>query len=251
MIVRHSADCKDKAKGGDWRKCDCPKALLIYEGEGTGKNRRVSAKTRSWAKAEKAAQEILDSWDPEKVELKQLRAKKEREQVRIEDAIALYIQDQIRNLGDNGTVAMIRSLLGHVNEKGTVVSNGRLFDWLDTLLPGERPTYIAEFSPAHITAWRIVGLRQRSHSRESLAHGQKLFQFCEAQGWVADNPARKLKRLKVKKAAAHPFSQTISTARFLMLWRCTIPTTFQNRPARHGSGAWKPSSNCCAGAAWR
>jgi integrase len=202
VIVRHSADCKDKAKGGDWRKCNCPKALLIYEGEGSGKNRRVSAKTRSWEKAESERQKILDSWDPEKVELKQLRAKKLREQVRVEDAVALYIKDQIRNLGDNGTVRMIRSLLGHVDEKGTVVSNGRLFNWLDTLLPDARPTYIAEFSPAHITAWRAswdFDSDLTAANRWRMVKG--FFQFCEAQGWVADNPARKLKRLAVKKGS--------------------------------------------------
>ena len=36
VIVRHNARCKDKDRGGDWRKCRCPKALLIYEGGGSG-----------------------------------------------------------------------------------------------------------------------------------------------------------------------------------------------------------------------
>ena len=200
VIVRHAKDCKDKAKGGDWRKCDCPKALLIYEGEGSGKNRRVSAKTRSWAKAEKAAQEILDLWDPEKVELKQLRAKKLREQVRIENAVGLYIQDLITRLGDNGTVAMVRSLFGHVDEKGNVVSNGRLFNWLDTLLPSERPVHIAEFSPSHITAWRSswdFDSDLTAANRWVMVKG--FFRFCESQSWVADSPARKLKPILPKK----------------------------------------------------
>jgi hypothetical protein len=74
VIVRHSEDCKDRDRGGDWRKCRCPKALLVYEGQGSGTNRRVSAKTRSWEQAEGRAQEPRDLSDPEKVELKRLRA---------------------------------------------------------------------------------------------------------------------------------------------------------------------------------
>jgi len=114
VIVRHSADCKDKAKASEWRHCKCRKAIVIYAGGGSGTNKRVSAKTRSWEQAEKTAQEIRDSFDPEKVELKHLRAKKEREQVRIEEAVGLYIIDLITRLGDNGTVAMARSLFGRV-----------------------------------------------------------------------------------------------------------------------------------------
>ena len=76
VIVRHGAKCKDKDRGGEWRKCRCPKVLLVYVGQGSGKNRRVSAKTRSWEQAEKRAQDLRDSWDPEKQELKRLRAEK-------------------------------------------------------------------------------------------------------------------------------------------------------------------------------
>lgn len=132
VIVRHSMACKDKHRGGEWRKCRCPKALLVYEGKGSGKNRRVSAKTRSWELAEKRAQELRDSWNPEKQELKRLRAEKERQQVRLEDAVALFLADQITRLGDNGTVRNSRSLLGYLNpETSKVTRAGRFFRWVE------------------------------------------------------------------------------------------------------------------------
>src|SRR5579872_5690605 len=193
VIVRHSADCKDKNRGSEWRKCDCRKAIIIYEGGGSGANRRISAKTRSWEKAEQAAHDIRDSWDPDKVELKQLRAKKQREQVRVEKAVSLYIQDLITRLGDNGTVRMARSLFGHVDGDSNVKSNGRLFNWLDTLLPNERPVYIADFSPAHATAWRSswdFNSDLTAANRWTMVKG--FFQFCESQSWIADSPTRKL-----------------------------------------------------------
>ena len=99
VFVRHSAKCNDKERGGEWRKCRCPKDLLVCEGQGSGKNRRLSAKTRSWEQAEKRAQELRDSWNPEKAELKRLRAEKQRQQVRLEEAVALFLADQLTRWG--------------------------------------------------------------------------------------------------------------------------------------------------------
>jgi len=201
VITRHAKGCKDRKKGSDWKKCNCRKAILVYEGGGSGKNRRISAKTRSWEKAEKAAQEIRDSFDPDKVELKRLRAAKEREQKSIVDAVALYIADLIARLGDNGTVAMARSLFGHVDpESKAIVKNGRLFDWLDKLPATERPTYIADFSPALVTAWRSAWDFQSdltTSNRWTMVKG--FFRFCESQGWIEDTPTRKLKAPSVRK----------------------------------------------------
>jgi integrase len=172
--------------------------LLVYE-TSRGTNRYISAKTRSWARAEKLAQEWLDSFDPEKQELKRLRADKERKQVRIEEAVALYCADMIARLGDNGTVAMARSLLGHVDpETKAVISNGHLFDWLDKVLP--HPTYISEITTAMLTQWRAswkFGSDLTAANRWGMVKG--FFNFCEAQGWVDDSPARKLKPIRVEK----------------------------------------------------
>ncbi len=198
VIVRHSADCKDRKKGSEWRRCRCPKSLLIYDGGGSGANRRVSAKTRSWEQAEKQAQEILDSWNPEKQELKRLRAEKERKQVRIEQAVALYIADMITRLGDNGTVAMARSLLGNIHPDSKVVlSKGHFFEWLDKL--PQRPTFISEITPAHLTSWRAswkFGSDLTAANRWTMVKG--FFSFCESQDWIDDTPARKLKPIEVE-----------------------------------------------------
>jgi len=205
VVVRHSASCKDKNRGGDWRRCRCPKALLVYEGQGSGKNRRVSARTRSWEQAEKRAQELRDSWDPEKVELKRLRAEKKQCQVRLEEAVALFLADQITRLGDNGTVQNSRSLLGHINpETRTVTRAGRLFWWVEKYNAGkpdgQRITYVADITPTHLTEWRAswsLGTDTTNCNRWTRA--KEFFNFCEAQGWIDDSPARKLKNISVAK----------------------------------------------------
>src|ERR1700741_5211303 len=86
VIVRHSSTCKDKSKGAEWRKGRCSKTLLVYESD-KGKNRRISAKTRSWERAEDAAQELRDLWDPRLQRLKKLESDKEFKQVHIEEAV--------------------------------------------------------------------------------------------------------------------------------------------------------------------
>lgn len=197
VIVRHSADCKDKAKGSEWRRCRCSKSLRIYE---DGQERRVSAKTRSWEQAERFAQEYLDSFDPEKQELKELRAQKEREQVRIADAVALYIADMAARLGDNGTCGMARSLLGHVDpETKAIKNNGHLFSWLDTLPATQRPTYISDFTPALLTQWRASWKFGDYTGAQRWGMVRSFLNFCEAQGWIEDSPARKLRRMVIEK----------------------------------------------------
>lgn len=198
VIVRHSADCKDKNRGTDWRKCRCRKALVVYDGEHAS-TRRVSAKTRSWEKAEEFAREYRDSFDPEKQELKRLRAAKEAKLVSLEEAAALYCADLIARLGDSGTVAMARSMFGHIDpESKAVLRNGHLFNWLDRQAP--RPTFISDITPAHLTAWRAswkFGSDLTAAQRWSMV--KVFFRFCEAQGWIDDSPARKIKPLKVAK----------------------------------------------------
>jgi sarcosine oxidase delta subunit len=62
VYTRHNESC---SKNGEpyWKRCHCMKYLYVYR-ENT--SRQVSAKTRSWERAEERAQEIRDSWSPRK-----------------------------------------------------------------------------------------------------------------------------------------------------------------------------------------
>jgi integrase len=177
--------------------------IVYYDGITRNKHGKLtnytrSAKTRSWEKAEKAAQEWIDSFDPEKQELKRLRAAKERQQVTIEEAVALFCADMIARLGDSGTVAMARSLFGHINpETKRVTKSGHLFEWLDRQVP--RPTLIGEITSAHLTAWRASWDFGDLTARQRWSMVKGFFSFCEVQGWLDDSPARKLKPLLAAK----------------------------------------------------
>ena len=223
VIVRHSRDCKDKNKGSDYTRCNCPKSIWLYDGE---KDRRVSAKTRSWGRAEKLAQEYRDSWDPAQQELKKLRAEKEAKQVPLAEAVALYCADMITRLGDNGTVLNVRALLGHVDpETKEVRKNGHLFDWLATLPAESRPQYVADITPAHLTAWRSSwGFGDYTGAqRWSMVKG--FLNFCEAQGWIQESPARKLRRIEYKKGSRTAIFTDGQYAAILETARVHVPET--------------------------
>jgi integrase/recombinase XerD len=60
VYTRHRSDCPHH---GDpqYRRCKCRKYIYTYR---DGKDRSISAKTRSWDAAEKEARKIEDQWDP-------------------------------------------------------------------------------------------------------------------------------------------------------------------------------------------
>ena len=193
VFVRHSAACPDAKRGTDWRKCNCRKSLLLYNGANQ-KQEKVSAKTRSWEKAETQARAWLDSFDPEKIRLKQLEAELDRKQgkaVRIEQAVAGYLADMITRLGDNGTVSRARTLLGSVSAGATLTRNGKLFDWLDKQSP--RPVFVSDITPSHVADFRNSWKYPSDLTTfQSWCDTKTFFKFCRAQGWIPTSPAAEL-----------------------------------------------------------
>jgi integrase len=196
--TRHAVDCKDRDKGVDWKRCKCPKILRVYEGGGSGKNKRIATGTRSWEEAERQAQALLDSWDPVKTELARLKSAHQAKQVTIERAVGLYIADMKARQRAKGTVQMARSLLGHVADE-TVTKAGHLFSWLATIAPDKRPVHIAEITTAHLAAWRAAWTFEDYTAAQRWGMAKSFFNFCERQGWITDSPARRLGRINYGK----------------------------------------------------
>ena len=94
VYTRHSRNCPKRSRS-DWARCNCVKWLYIYR---DGKYKLVSAKTRSWEKAEQKAREIRDSFDPIKQLQRQLEAKSQghKSQVDIAVAIEQFLQEVAR-----------------------------------------------------------------------------------------------------------------------------------------------------------
>jgi len=159
VVVRHSTNCKGRHRGGSWRKCRCPEALLMYEGTGFREESAGERQDPFLGRAEQQAQELLDSWDPEKVKLRSLLAEKEQRQGRLEEAVNSFLADQIARLGDNGTVRNSQSLFDYVNPETEDRHQGwRLVRWVEKY-NADRPAdqriiYISDITSAHLTEWR-------------------------------------------------------------------------------------------------
>lgn len=193
VVVRHGARCSCRRKGPEWRRCRCRKSLAIYE-SGAG-SRYISAGTRSWEQAEKFRQQWLDARDPEKAELRRLRGERERQEKRIEEAVSLYITDLVTRLGDNGTVAMARSLLGRIDGNGAVERDGHFFRWLGKQNP--RPVFIGDIAPEHLVKWRASWKFGDQTARQRWGIVKAFFNFCVGQDWIAQSPARSIKPPKI------------------------------------------------------
>jgi hypothetical protein len=110
VYTRHQESCP---KNGEpyWKRCHCMKYLYVYR-ENT--SRQVSAKTRSWERAEERAQEIRDSWSPVKAlqrELEEKVRKSEAREVLISDAVALFLKEVERLNREEATRAKYRLTL--------------------------------------------------------------------------------------------------------------------------------------------
>jgi hypothetical protein len=93
VYTRHSSDCS-KAGEPQWRRCKCAKYLYLLK---DGKRRTVSAKTRSWEKAEAKAEEIRDAWDPVKQKMRELE-EQQKAQTSNEIAIELAVDRWLKSI---------------------------------------------------------------------------------------------------------------------------------------------------------
>jgi integrase len=200
VVVRHSAGCRDRERGAGWRKCACPKSLVLYDGADK-RNRRMSAKTRSWERAEAAAQEWLDGFNPDKIELKALKAAKEGATVTVEKAVGAYVADMVSRLGDNGTVRAARMLLGDVDpETAEVRKRGKLLAWLDGIDP--RPAAVSDVTSSHLDSWRRTWrFGSDLTAADAVVKVRTFFRFCRSRGWLAADPSADFRRPKVRKGS--------------------------------------------------
>jgi site-specific recombinase XerD len=197
VVVRHSHDCPDKAKGPSWHRCKCRKGIRFYQGGGSGSNRYKSAKTRSWEAAEKFCQAWLDQFDPVKRELAELKAVKEKQSVTVAAAIVSFIKDMRFRLGDTATVKQAEGMFAYV-DGDTICRQGQFSAWADR----QAIQYVCDITPAHLMAWRNSWTcgDLTAYIRWS-GVVSAFFKFCVAQDWIKDSPARGLHRPKFKRGS--------------------------------------------------
>jgi hypothetical protein len=89
VYTRHSADCPKRA--ANWKRCGCPKWIYLFHP--VIRDRRFSADTRSWERAEKIKDEIVDLLDPERNELRRLKQEQQAKRVTIKYAVERFLAE--------------------------------------------------------------------------------------------------------------------------------------------------------------
>jgi integrase len=149
-----------------------------------GRDDRHSLKTRSWAQAEKFRQQIEDSLDPIKVELRRLQEKHEAQRMPIVDAVEHYLSDLRRRCLSDNTQRSARWILRKDLLPWTEHNGLSNVDEL-TLpqLTKWSSTWSSHLGPGTMLTWqnRLVAF----------------FNFCLRQGWCQSSPASGLSKIKV------------------------------------------------------
>jgi integrase/recombinase XerD len=176
IFVRHNADCE---RQGDerWKRCNCRKHLRW---SWQGKQYRRSAKTRSWAAAERAKREL-----ELKYEKAQLSKPVDDDKVAtVEEAIAAFMADK------RGGKAALASL----SKYKLTLSRFQQFCDRNNL------QFIQEIRLEHLSQWRAEWQKYYGSAfalRNNQSRVRHFFRYCKRARMIDDNPAADLSAIKV------------------------------------------------------
>jgi integrase/recombinase XerD len=188
VYTRHSAGCSKEGEP-QWRRCRCPKYLYMLR---DGKRRTLSAKTRSWEKAEAKAQEIRDTWDPVKQKMRELEELKQAqlaEEVMIEVAVDRWL-NSIRADIDNK----------HTQKKYETTAR-KVRSWAES----KNFTLLSQITTDALDEWKTQWKPKAKHPDDRMGkttagrHLEKVkafFKYCQRMGWIKASPAYGIKAIK-------------------------------------------------------
>ena len=148
VIVRHSKACKKERPGlgKDCEDCDCRKSLYIYE---NGKDRIISARTRSWKKAEQMAKAETDKRDPLKQRLIEI------ERIVAAGMTAMFTAQAASSMSiEEATVLWLKTKAKEVRAKGSLRTHKSVADRIRGWAEAHNIQTVAEFTRIRLDEWR-------------------------------------------------------------------------------------------------
>jgi integrase/recombinase XerD len=181
IYARHSSGCSRKSDRY-WKRCDCRKWIYVSH---DGSDYRFSAAPRSWQQAEGLRAEIFDSLGPDKHELRKLRGeqqKQQRNRVTIAIAVDLHLQDASRRNLSRATLKILVHLW-----------RSRLIPWADS----KNLRNLSELGINELADWRNSWQLSPLTAQKRQEQVRAFFCFCLQRGWIRENSASLLSRIKV------------------------------------------------------
>ncbi len=191
VYTRHKPQCPNKGNPY-WRKCRCTKYLYIYA---NGSSRQISARTKSWEKAEQQAQQIRDSLDP---------AKQAQQKVQHSES-SRNNEIEIRQAADDFLKEVERLNREEATRKKYKLTLDRLATWCAAQVPPV--LLLSQLNVPILRRWILswTGAPTTRHNQH-----QRLiafFYFCIEQGWIKENPAKKVKNVEPEQEETLPFTR--------------------------------------------
>lgn len=175
MYRRHREDCPHREEGRTYRRCRCP---IHIQGRVRGQEVRQSLKETNWEEGEKAVEKLKSG------------TSEEQEPMAIDVACDKFIAD-----------AEVRGLRGPVVDRYRLLLR-RLKDFARD--KGFR--FLQELTVDALRDFRVTWPLGPSSAGKALDSLRAFFRFCFESGWVADNPARRLRPPKVTMQPTMPFT---------------------------------------------
>ena len=191
VYTRHKRNCPKRDRP-DWARCNCMKWLYVYR---DGKCKLMSTKTRSWERAEQRARELRDSFDPNRRLEAELKTKLKAHNGRVEVALAVdqFTKEVERLNREEATRAKYKLTLR------------RLQDWCAS--QASPVLQLSQLDVPTLRSWIYswTGAPTTRHNQHQRLRA--FFRFCQEQGWITENPAKRIRNISLQQEETLPFTR--------------------------------------------
>jgi integrase/recombinase XerD len=174
LFTRHSRSCPHKADP-QWKRCHCVR-WVTYTFE--GKQRRESTKARSWEKAQFYARELEHRYE----RILAGDKPKPTEPATVAQAVTAYLEDK-----------RAQQLQPSTLRKRMQWFEKDLLGWCQ----GHGLHYLSSLDLTHLRAWRAAWELGSLAAQKKQECVRQFFAFCVSSGWLRENPAKGLSKIKV------------------------------------------------------
>lgn len=176
---RHSVDCPHRGEGRKYRRCHCP---IWIDGSLEGREIRESLKTSNWERAQEKAREWETNPDA---------GPNPEPPLSVTDAFQQFIEDaEARNLSP-----------------ATIYKYRLLFRDLKVFTEGAGLRFLEELDLAAVRKFRAGWPDANLSALKKLERLRAFFRFAHEAGWIADNPAKRIKNPKVTDSPTMPYTR--------------------------------------------
>ncbi len=175
---RHRRSCEHRSKGRKYRRCRCP---IWADGTLGGREIRKSLGVGNW----ECAQAILREWEAEGSQ------PDEPAPVSIEQACSHFLAD-----------AEARCL-----SRSTMKKYRRVLTQLEEFAAAKGLRYLDEFDTPSLREFRMRWTDGALSAQKKIERLRGFFRYCVENGWIEENPAKRLKAPQSKQRPTMPFTR--------------------------------------------